>query len=115
MLLQLWKVLSCGQIWKFSKQFNVGKLQATCSIGNCKAGSYIGPPGGTPRLELRFRKRDEGFEGILWVFALEYDQQIGQESGSNIYISRSNRKKYRYIKLNLLKRGGPVNFLDAAS
>ena len=75
-------------------------------------------PEGTPRLELRFRRgeiiRDNGFEGNLW-FALEYDQQIGQESGSNIYISRSNRKKYRYIKLNLLKRGGPVNFLDAAS
>ena len=92
MLLQLWKVLSCGQIWNFSKQFNVGKLQATCSIGNCKAGSYIGPPGGTPRLELRFRKRDEGFEGNLW-FALEYDQQIGPESGSNIYISLGSNRK----------------------
>ena len=92
MLLQLWKVLSCGQIWIFSKQFNVGKLQATCSIGNCKAGSYIGPPGGTPRLELRFRKRDEGFEGNLW-FDLEYDQQIGPESGSNIYISLGSNRK----------------------
>ena len=75
-------------------------------------------PEGTPRLELRFRRgeiiRDNGFEGNLW-FALEYDQQIGQESGSNIYISRSNRKKYRYIKLNLLKRRGPVNVLDTVS
>ena len=53
-------------------------------------------PEGTPRLELRCRRgeiiRDNGFEGNLW-FALEYDQQIGQESGSNIYISLGSNRK----------------------
>jgi hypothetical protein len=52
-----------------------------------QGGVLYRPPGGTPRLELRFRKRDEGFEGNLLFALLEYDQQIGQESGSNIYIS----------------------------
>jgi hypothetical protein len=84
-LLQLWKVFSCGR--KFSKQYNVGKLQASCSIGNCKAGSYLGPLEAPPRLELRFRRGEKmGFEGNVRC-ALEHNQQIGQESGSNMYQS----------------------------
>ena len=64
-LLQLWKVFSCGR--QFSKQYNVGKLQASCSIGNCKAGSYLGPLEAPPRLELRFRRGEiMGFEGNVW-------------------------------------------------
>ena len=52
-----------------------------------QGGVLYRPPGGTPRLELRFRRgeiiRDNGFEGNLW-FALEYERYIGQESVSNV-------------------------------
>jgi hypothetical protein len=58
------------------------------------------------RLELRFRRGEKmGFEGNMWC-ALEHNQQIGQESGSQCISLWTNRKKYTLIKNKKKIRGG---------